>query len=219
MTVVDIYADPALEVLERAAGAVAYHYKDYIGEDDLYQTAWVWRLRHPVLVKSFLEPEEGEPNVSDLERVVKSYLQSVARKEKALFCGYHQDDECFYSPKVVAELLPLVFDIEAALLPSAPTDDAPGRGSNPHGQGDFVTSLLDVREAWTNTAFRGDEMQLIRARYIEDLEWAHVAASFGIELEDAQRRVAIGLRRMSEFLGGLPPKTCPVACECKEIPA
>lgn len=212
----DIYADPALEVLEKASLAVAYSYKDWISEADLYQEAWEWRLRHPVLVSSFMDKEEGA-DLKGLERVVRSYLESVARKEKALSCGYHQDDECFYTPKVLAELLPMVFDIEASLLPAAPTDDAPGRGSNPHGQGDFVASLLDVRGAWLSTAFRGDEARMIEARFVDDMDWNHLAASFGVEEEDAKKTVAIGLRRMSNALGGLPARACGSDCECREV--
>lgn len=216
MTTIDVYADPALEVLARAAESVTYKYDDYVSEETMYEEAWLWRIRHATLVSSFLD-KEGGADMNGLERVVKSYLDSVARAEKALVCGYHVDDECHYTPKVIAELLPICLDIEAALLPSAPSDDAPGRGSNPHGQGDFVTSLLDVREAWTNTAFRGDEMRLIRERYVNDLEWPHVAAIYGITVEEAQRHVAIGLRRMSETLGGLPARSCKPGCECKEI--
>jgi hypothetical protein len=213
--VVDIYADPALEVLAIAAESVAYKYSDYVSEETMYQDAWEWRMRHLTLVASFLD-KEGGADINGLQRVVKSYLDSVARAEKALVCGYHVDDEAYYRPAVIAELLPICLDIEAALLPSAPVDDAPGRGGNPHGQGDFVASLLDVREAWTSTAFRGDEMQLIKARFVEDLEWGHIAASFGIDVETAQKRVAIGLRRMAERLGGLPSKSCPAGCECRQ---
>ena len=216
MTTVDVYADPALEVLARAAESISYKYDDYVSPETMYEEAWLWRIRHVTLVASFLE-KEGGADMSGLERVVKSYLDSVARAEKALVCGYHVDDEAFYRPAVIAELLPMVFDIEAALLPSAPTDDAPGRGGNPHGQGDFVTSLLDVREAWTSTAFRGSEMDYIKARFVDDLEWGHIAASFGVDVEEVQKRTATGLRRMSERLGGLPARPCKPNCECKEI--
>lgn len=212
---IDVYADPALEVLARAAESVAYKYDDYVSAETMYEDAWLWRIRHVALVSSFLDKEEGA-DMRGLEKVVRSYLESVARAEKALVCGYHTDDEAYYTPRVVAELLPVCLDIEAALLPSAPTDDAPGRGGNPHGQGDFVTSLLDVREAWTNTAFRGSEMRLIEARYVEDREWPQIAAMYGMEVEDVQRTVSIGLRRLSEFLGGLPSKRCKPGCECKQ---
>jgi len=213
---IDVYADPALEVLARAAESVAYKYDDFVSFETMYQEAWEYRIRHVTLVASFLNREEG-PDMRGLERVIRSYLESVARSEKALVSGYHVDDEAYYTPKVVAELLPLCLDIEAALLPSAPTDDAPGRGGNPHGQGDFVTSLLDVREAWTTTAFRGSEMQYINAHFVEDMSWELIAATYGVDVEEVQRRTAIGLRRMSEALGGLPSKQCAATCECREV--
>ena len=212
---IDVYADPALEVLARAAESVAYKYSDYVSEETMYEDAWLWRIRHVSLVNSFLSKEEGA-DVRGLERVVRSYLESVARQEKALVSGYHVDDEAYYTPRIIAELLPMVFDIEAALLPSAPTDDAPGRGGNPHGQGDFVTSLLDVREAWTNTAFRGSEMQYVKARYVDDMSWDLIAATHSVDVEEVQKRTAIGLRRMSEKLGGLPSKQCAGTCECRQ---
>jgi hypothetical protein len=217
MTTVDVYADPALEVLARAAESVAYKYDDYVSFETMYQEAWLYRIRHTTLVGSFLNREEG-PDMRGLEKVIRSYLETLARQERALVCGFHVDDECYYTPKVLAELLPICLDIEAALLPSAPSDDAPGRGSNPHGQGDFVTSLLDVREAWTTTAFRGDEMGLIKARYVDDMSWEFIAATHGVDVEEVQRRTSIGLRRMSERLGGLPARSCKGDCECKEIP-
>lgn len=213
---IDVYADPALAVLARAAESIAYRYDDYVSEETMCEEAWLWRIRHVTLVASFLE-KEGGADVTGLERVVKSYLDSVARAEKALVCGYHPDDEAFYTPKVIAELLPVCMDIEAALLPSAPTDDAPGRGGNPHGQGDFVTSLLDVREAWTSTAFRGSEMSYIKARYVDDMSWDLIAATHGVDVEEVQKRTAIGLRRMSERLGGLPARSCKPGCECKGV--
>lgn len=212
---VDIYNDPSLQVLSDAAEAVAYHWSEWLSFDDLYQEAWLWRLRHTALVNSFLEKEE--PDVRGLERVIKSYLESVARKEKAICSGYQPDDEVFYTPRVVAELLPLTLDIEAALLPAAPPDgDKLGGTGNPHGSSDFVTSLLDVRNAWLTTAFRGDEMRLTEARYVDGWEWDRIAASYSTDVEEVKAQVARGLRRLSNTLGGLPPRSCPSSCECKE---
>ena len=211
MTVVDIYADPALEVLSAAAHAVHYHFEDYVDNDDLYHEAWVWRLQHPLLVSSFLDKEQLD--VNGLQRVVEGYLTSLARRERALTLGYHPDDEQFYTPRVVAELLPLTLDIESALLPSAASDGAGGaKSKNPHGQSDFVASLLDVRRAWIETAFRRDEARLIEAHFIDDMTYEHISASFGLDVEEVKKRIAIGLRRMSEYLGGLPARQCPSDC-------
>lgn len=207
----------AYDVALRAAESVHYHFKAFTTVNDLYQDAFEFLLRHPILWSQFEEAEDRKMAERTLDRIVMDHLRGIARREKATQSGYHVDDECTYTPKVVAELLPLIFDLEAALLPSAPTDDAPGRGSNPHGQGDFVTSLLDVRQAWTSTAFRGTEMSVLELRFVEQLEWDHLAASLSMEVEEAKRQAAIGLRRLSDRLGGLPARSCLPTCECKEV--
>lgn len=200
-----------LTTLDAAAESVAYHYEGVLSKDDLYQDAWVWALQHPLLVASFLDKET--PDVKGLQRVAQDYLRGVAQKEKARVAGYHVNDNVWYSPRVVAELLAMTMDIEAALAPTArpADDDMPGAG-NKDGQGDLLASLMDVRNAWICTAFRDDEARLIEARYVDEMEWAHIAASFGHEVEEAKRRVAVGLRRMVDFLGGHAGKSCPVDC-------
>ena len=129
----------------------------------------------------------------------------MARAEKARILGYHIDDEVFYTPKVIAVLLPTALDLEDALAPTFdPTVEHTGSGGGGH-YGDLATSLIDVRSAWANTAFRGSEMQLIKARYVDDLEWDHIAASYGMTLEAVQLEVIRGLRRLMNTLGGKNP--------------
>ena len=93
MTLIDVYADSAPQVLSDAADAVAYHFDDYVSFETMYQEAWLWRLRHPQLVSSFLDKEQ--PDVRGLQRVVESYLTSLAREERGVTLGYHPDYEQF----------------------------------------------------------------------------------------------------------------------------
>jgi DNA-directed RNA polymerase specialized sigma24 family protein len=60
-------------------------------------------------------------------------------------------------------------------------------------------------------------MQYINAHFVEDMSWELIAATYGVDVEEVQRRTAIGLRRMSEALGGLPSKQCSNSCECREV--
>jgi DNA-directed RNA polymerase specialized sigma24 family protein len=216
--VIDLSNSVAYDVALRCAESVHYHHKDYTTVDDLYQSAWEYLLRHPVMWSQFEEAEDRVMAERTLDRIVMDHLRGIARREKAERSGYHVDDECTYSPKVIAELLPMTFAIESALLPAAASDDAPGRGGNPHGQGDFVASLLDVRNAWITTAFRGDEARLIEARFVDDMSVEHIAASFSTTPDEVKKQLARGLRRMVERLGGLPSRGCPGDCECREVP-
>lgn len=211
--------DPALPVLEKVAEEIAYRWGDWLPFEDAYQSAWVWRISHPTVVQTYLDDEDMKRGMNGLERHVRDYLLALARKEKAAICGYSVDDEVFYTPAVVAELLPLTLDIEAALLPAAPADSDSGGGRvrNPYGQGDYLASLLDVRRAWVETPFRNDESRLIEARFCEGLEYGHIAASFSLEVDEVKRQIAIGLRRMTNHLGGFPGRLCAVDCpDCIE---
>ena len=147
--------------------------------------------------------EEELSNVSDLDRVVRAYLETVARAEKARRLGYAPSDEVFYTPMVIAKLLPVALELEDALQPSY-DPEADHRGGGDYGE--FVAALLDVRRAWVNAAFRDSEMRFIEERFCRDMEYAYIAAAYGVDVEVVKEQIARGLRRMMNFLGGRDPK-------------
>ena len=64
----------------------------------------------------------------------------------------YPDAQVFYSEEQVAEILPLTFDIPAAMLAAAaPDKESGGRSRNPYGQGDYLVTLIDIRRAWQRT--------------------------------------------------------------------
>lgn len=150
-----------------------------------------------------LANEEALTDVSDLDKVVRAYLESVARDEKAKVLGYAPSDEQFYTPMVVAKLLPIALELEDALQPSY-DPEADHRGGGDYGE--FVASLLDVRRAWINSAFRNSEMAILKRRFVEDQDWTFIAATLGMEMEEVQKQATRGLRRMVNFLGGTDPR-------------
>ena len=191
--------------LAAAAKAVAWDYGAWISQEDLQQEAWVWSLRHPLLVDKL----DGE---GKLQHQVRDHLRLIAQREKAARIGYHPDDVEYYTPAMVAHLLPQALDMEEATAPKGGASDDVRGASDPHGQSGFLTSLIDVGNAWINTSLFGYEKDAIRLRYVEDLNWFEVADRLGVELEDAKRAVAVGLRRLTDFLGGFRGKSCPSDC-------
>lgn len=206
MTDVDVYSDPALSILVACALDAGHLYK-WVPFDDLYQEAWLWRIRHPLLTEQLL----GQSS-SQLQRAVNDHLRLVAQRERAQQTGYHMDDVEFYSPGMIATLLPQAVDIIEATAPGGgATDDVKG-ASDPHGQSGFLTSLIDVANAWIVTKFREDEKQILGLRFIEDLNWGEISASTGHDMEEVKRRAALGLRRLVKTLGGWRGRSCPVPC-------
>lgn len=208
---VDVYNDPAGSILMAVALDAAARYK-WVPFDDLHQEAWVWRLRHPQYVAELLE--KGS---SQLQRAVADYLRLVAQRERAAQTGYHPDDVVYYTPAMIAGLLPQAVDILEATAPKGGDQEDTKGPSDPHGQSGFVTSLIDVANAWLITPYRDDEKQILRLRYIDDLNWGEIALSLGHDMEEVKRRAAIGLRRTVDILGGWRGKECPTDCpDCTE---
>lgn len=212
MTIIEIPVsnDPVLYVIERTAADLAG--RGWVPFEDLYQEGWVWRLSHPVTVQALVD-EGGRA----LDQRIRGYLTEFWRREKAAVSGYSVDDEAFYTPETVAKLLPLTLDIEAALISARDSDSDGGRVRNPHGQGDFLTSLIDVSTAWTRTKFRGSEARLIEMHFCDGMEYEHIAGSTAMSVDDVKKRIAVGLRRMVNHLGGWPGRACPADCpDCIE---
>lgn len=208
MTDVDVMNDDALNVLMRAAIDASAAYP-WVSFDQFYQEAWIWRVRHPVLTEQLMEQDT-------LGRQMLSHLRLVAQRERAQQTGYHPDDVTYYTPAMIANLLPQSLDIQSTLAPSGATDDARG-ASDPHARSGFLCSLIDVCNAWIVAPFRRDEKQILRLRYIEDLNWGEIAATTGHDMEEVKKRAAQGLRRLVDVLGGWRGRSCPVDCvDCIE---
>jgi hypothetical protein len=209
----DLANDQALSILLGAAETVHRKYPDCTTIDHLYQEAYVWLLRHPLTVIECLK--EDVKGARMLNQIVVDYLRSVARADRAALRGYSPDDECFYTPAVIAELLPLTLDLENALRPTVTDDVRTSGGGDPSTGGDLLVMLLDVRSAWANTPLSNDESEYLNALYMERMDLHHIAGSYQVEVEDVERIVKRGLRKLVDFLGGTPGG-CKKSCECKD---
>ena len=206
MTEVDVYNDPAMSILVACALDAGQHYK-WVPFDDLYQEAWLWRISHPQLTEKLLEQSS-----SALQRAVNDHLRLVAQRERAQQTGFQVEDPEYYTPRMIGTLLPQALDIIESTAPKGGASDDIRGAADPHGQSGFLTSLIDVANAWITTSFRRDEQQILRMRYIKDLNWHEIAGSIGLEVEEVKHRAAQGLRRMVWTLGGFRGRSCPVDC-------
>lgn len=206
---VDLSNDPSLTILLNASQRVARGY--YLGPeypDHLYQVAYEWRLRHPETVETLLSAGDTRK----LSSLVHDYLLGVAQAEKAAVGGYSPDDVAYYSPRTLAEMLPACFEIDESVLSAAAPGEGSGSGHNPHGQGDYIATLMDVRHAWEAAGFRDDERHFIDAHYRQGYNIPLLAITSQTTQEEVKRQLSRGLRRMVEVLGGFRGKGCNVDC-------
>ncbi len=202
----DLNNNEALTILLDAAGTVHAKYP-LTSRDDLYQEAWTWLLRHTQTVTTALE--DGKVGRRRLNHLVTQHLVAVARADKATQLGYDLDDEAFYTPGVVEELLPLVFSAEALLKPAAEAGSRPS--GDPASGGTWLVTVLDVRRAWVGAALTAKQVAALEGVYRDGIDTRELAAMYATDETEIEKAVKYGLRRMVDFLGGSRggcPRTC-----------
>lgn len=91
-----LFDSVARSLRKRATGLLDY--------DDLYQSAALWALEN----KAKYEAKRDSPKY--LFVAVRNHLGDLIRQEKAKREGYEVDDEFFYTPKMLKEIVPMIFD-------------------------------------------------------------------------------------------------------------
>lgn len=198
--------------------------RDYgrIPAEDYEQAMWLYALeRMAMFRKLFDEGNRGFVNRRLRDAAVKAMREDsrYQRSVKALKAGYSTDDEEFYSPGLLARVLPALiaadFDVSDAMERAASGTDAAGihiRVSDPFsGAENYQVMLIDVCIGWKRLT--EGQRRLLRAYYgasqedTQDGRWERqqLASSMGLTVEALYQRAHRALRALSEKLGGESP--------------
>lgn len=198
--------------------------RDYgrIPAADFEQAMWVYALeRVPVFRKLLDEGNTGFVNRRLKDAAVKAVKEDsrYQRSVKAAKAGYSPDDEEFYSPGLLARVLPALiaagFDVSDAMERAAAGTDAAGihiRVSDPFsGAENYQVMLIDICIGWKRLT--EGQRRLLRGYYgasqedTQDGRWERqqLASSMGLTEEALRQRAHRALRALSEKLGGEDP--------------
>lgn len=189
-------------------------YNKEIPESDLEQIAWVYILGHEKKIAELEEMEEVDLAQWRLHRELNRVMLTEVKRERAARGGYLTEDEVYYSPRQIADLLPFVLKGEQA----QPVKDRPeiSAGKDPAHGGDWLASWLDVQRAWQEAKLTDNERSILWCLYAEGTS-QEVTGQF---LELSQGAVSKAhnraLRKLSDALGGPKDRGCPYDCECHE---
>ena len=131
MTATDDLTTEADGLVRQAVRHVRTEFPDLnLSGDDLYQACITWMLENPGrMALGQLRLPDGRLNpqrtIGDLLRKV---LRPTARRERALLYGYEPEDWRKYTPKIMQELIPTIFD--KTLVAHPPTRERQEGGSN-----------------------------------------------------------------------------------------
>lgn len=204
--------DMVLDAVRTAATRVARRYRRFITMDDLMQSGYLWVAQHPKKVGE-LVPDAGEPDkvqrqaFGRLTRLLERALEGVARTEKAARSGYHPDDEAFYSPALVEELLPTVFQADTLWNQPQGEPQEVRSTADPAESGNWPVMVLDIRQAWEKADLTPDERSCLVLRYSGGLTIDMLAAAQHASKETIIKRLRYGLAAVGRALHGVRPLT------------
>lgn len=201
-----------LEVTELAAVAAApvhRNFRTFIEFDDLKQSACEFAVKKKRKVIEYLDREdkdERRQGETALITMLRRHCDRVARKEKAIALGYQPEDEYFYRPAVIENLIKVwgSGDFDLASQVFDPADMGQKRKTKVASEGnDLLAMMADIDAAMKSLDPR--TYGVLYLRLVDEMKLADIAKEWEVSPQRVDQIVHRGVRKIIEFLGGYTP--------------
>lgn len=190
----------AMKAARSVARRVQYSARGLIEYEDLVSIGYEWLVKHPDKVEDWCEG--GGVGWRMLRTSLQRAMGRAVARERKRRIGEGAQDQTYYSPGMVEELLPHVWDLHART--AAPVTDGERRGrQSPSEGGNHMTALADVTHAISRMP--ADAASMLHARYVEGLTYDEIGGMFGVTGQVAARRLDRYLHTIVDLLGGERP--------------
>lgn len=198
-----------LELAATAAQPVARSFAKFIEFEDLRQAACEYAVKRQDKVREYLDREdkaERRQGETALITMLRRHCERVARREKASKSGYNVEDEYFYRPAMVEDLIKVWASGDADLAGQVfdAADMGQKRRTKVASEGNDILALLADVDAAMNTLdprTRG----VLYLRYADERTLQAIADEWGITPQRVDQIAHRGIRKMIEYLGGRSP--------------
>ena len=204
------WLEEAGDIASQVSRIVHRKYHTYCDVADVRQELMVWIVRREKKVKQWLDhtvnEEQYRGGVKQLGKTLTRHADRYCRKRKAQSLGYQIDDEAYYSPISLSELLPFVWADVVNTTDS--TKPRVSGGGNPAEGGNYVIQLFDIRRALEK--LDPQDKIVLQMKFFEQMNYADIAEVLDVSDSTAHRKVDGALRRLNHRLGGQSPFTAEV---------
>lgn len=148
--IVERHYEDCVYIARGATGAVAARFGEFVTRDDLISECLLWCVTHPHKLVEWLERDDRADLASGRNSLRRTFAREAelwARREKARVLGYSVDDEYFYSPALVTELVRAVYRGDTAAPPADASDGSPRPGMDPAEGNNWLALVADTRAA------------------------------------------------------------------------
>lgn len=201
MSDVDSFTDDELRIARQGAMSAARSGRGLIPLEDLVAEANLWMVEH--MEKLRLWRDKGSHGKNSLRRAVRQRCLTLIAAERRRRSGHQSGDVFWYTPQIIRELMPDIWDEDDWLTGSAPNSGELRGPSRPSEGNNRLAMICDVRSAFYGLS--DDDQTLLANVYRDSLPWAVIAVNLDVHERTVRRREERVLEKMVERLGGEPP--------------
>lgn len=186
---------------EQAAGSAHRSGRGIVNLDDLTGEALLWMVEHPDKMETWRE--EGRHGANKIRYACRMHCLGVVAKERKRHSRLQHGDLHYYSPAVLRELLPDIFDYNNWVGGApAPTDQirAASRPAEGHNR---LAMLVDVVSMFSTLP--AQDQLLLRQLHYDYVTYEELALTHEVSDRTIRRREERAIDRLVERLGGEPP--------------
>jgi len=199
------WVQDVFDIATTVAYSITRNYKGYAEVDDLRQELLEWCLRRSDKVHEWLDVEDKREyrlGIKRLSKTLNRRADRYCRKEKAKKLGYTTNDEYFYTPGLIEQLLPYAFKGEV------PTKDPNAEfvsngGGDPATGGGFLATMYDIRRAILS--LQPAEYGILRMRYEDGMKLEQIGEYFEVSDSTVSRKINSAIKKIINQLGGESP--------------
>lgn len=210
-----------LDVIELAAIAarpIARRYRDFVEFDDLKQSACEYALRREDKVLEYLFEYDCElmahvrrggetrrQGETAMITFMRRYCERIARREKAARSGYRTEDEYFYRPMMVENLIKVWgsgdYDLASQVLDP---QEMGGKRSKVASEGNNLLAMIADLDA-AMKLLDDRSRAIVVDRFVYERTLADIAEDHGVSPQRIDQLSDAGVRKIVNLLGGMNP--------------
>jgi DNA-directed RNA polymerase specialized sigma24 family protein len=194
--------DRELQVITQGATNAYNAQRKFMDVGDLINEAVLWALTHEKKLLMWLE--KGKHGENLLRFSAKQHCLSLIGKERRRIYVLEKDDIAYYTPAIVREVLPDIFDIDDWLSGSTNDQERVSGTSRPSEGNTRLATVVDVKSGFDSLSV--DDKALLTDLYADGgVTHQVLAATLEVAEKTIQRREQRAVQRLVDKLGGELP--------------
>lgn len=194
----------ALRESKKAAKRAHQQCRGLISYEDLLSIGYLWIAKHKDKTLEWCDKDLHPLGWKALSKSMLRAMNKEVAKERVRRTGADSTDAFYYTPGIIEEVLPDIWEYEDRVLTASHREPDAPRGKMLPGEGGNREAILaDISKAVSRLAV--EEQSILQAKYVSGLTNVGIGKVHGISDDTVERRLHNITRSIIDYLGGESP--------------